>query len=353
MKQRLLPHAQRRLKVGRTQVFSASAYRLRNVIQWENYIWIYILLSFFVVQIFLSNAVKTLFQTFENNPLPLITNLSIIITVYATLLGRIIYNILIRSLLEYGMSRDKHILNNIVSFINSIIALSLFAIVFYIALFNSIIIFSSRESLWKLFAIQENTDFTVFLSIFFYTGISLALVFLTLFLFINSVRSIINFVHSFILLPAERKISNELCIKNYHYFDKAKIEKIYVDSKNKEYPHSTFDSKDYEIFLQAADPLCIRVLLKQGEAIGFYLTSHNRSVIETMLIDPLHRGQNLHMEFLKDFEEIAHRRMIQTIKANILKKDTRTIELLKDNGWKEQETDITEKTAMLEKCIKK
>lgn len=332
---------QRRLRIGRAQRFSASAYRLRNVIEWENYTWIYLFFSFLLNHILIFAELSKLPQSTFSSLINQATS-TVFVIIYLSIAGRIIYNITVRALLKYGMNKDKHILNTVVSLINSTLALPFFIVFAYFSVISTGSIFAARSSLWNLLKslISPAGDAQPFvlLSLANFAGMYIMSLALTVFLFFNSVRSITNLIHTFLLLPRQNTIKKTLTIKNFHHSDYDAVQKIYITTKNKENPAHVYTKKDFDTFLKDADIRYIRVLLEKGNPIGFYLTSHHRTVLETMMVDQENQGRSLHEEFLKDFEKTARGRFIKSIKAHFPSKDTKTADFLIKRGWKIEPT---------------
>lgn len=333
-------NSRQRMKVGRAQKEILSTHKMINIISWENYTWVYMIFSSVVLYVILYFNLQTVSQILPTDFFELIVLNTFIITI-SCLIGRMLYNLIVQAIMKYGMNRHKHIVNTLTSFIDSIIVLPLFIVFFYFMVLVSAVFLSVRKVLLSivlnLLLPQGEAHPMVLLFICVIAGMYIVGLFTTLFLYFHSIRSIVNLINSLFLLPPDNKLNNDYRIKNYHYSDYDFMNKLYLNTMNRNSPQNVYLRKDFDNFLKATGAENIRVLFKNSERIGFYSVYDNRSVLQHIMITSEYKGQDIHKYFIQDFEKINTRRKTKTITVSLPEKDISTGGYLLNNGWEKSE----------------
>ena len=336
MTEKAFKNSRQRMKVGRAQKEILSTHKMINIISWENYTWVYMLLSSIVLYVILHFNLQTVSQILPTDFFELIV-LKTFIIIISCLIGRMLYNLIVQAIMKYGMNRHKHILNTLTSFIDSIIVLPLFIVFFYAMVLVSAVFLSVRKVLLStvlnLLLPQGEAHPMVLLFICVIAGMYIVGLFTTLFLYFHSIRSIVNLINSLFLLPPDNKLNNDYRIKNYHYSDYEFMKKLYLNTMNRNSPQNVYSRKDFDNFLKTTGGENIRLLFKNNERIGFYSVYDNRSVLQHIMITSEYKGQDIHKYFIKDFEKINNRRKKKIITVSLSAKDISTGKYLLNNGW--------------------
>ena len=329
----------KRARIGRGQKIQKPTYQLLRTIRSENALWgiLSLLLIFDLIAI-----EKVLYQVHAANEISQFITQRTAVVIFGMIITRIILNLILSTLIKWGLFWYKNLLNHITTLTNFIFSGISFSIVAFIM--GSVNIWLA-QNFSRLKIVQqevfkgENTNgpehilqLTIFFDVLFILTYILAMSAVIVLLF-NLMRSVPAFIRSFDLLPASRKINNEMRISNYHPLDMPAVREMYMNLGQTTDARLTHD--DFDKFMKVYDINNFRVLLRNNEPIGFYTTGDNRTVLEQVKIAPEYRNQGLGEILLKDFEISNLRRKPTTLTARFPAEDKKTAEYLSNQGWSE------------------
>lgn len=362
-------HPKKRLLVGRPQKRYKNTFQLLKTIKTETTLWALLLvLGLFNVAILVLFVLKASGLSFGellsaiNNAISsttgtsLATSLSVLTIGKLTLsplellifliAGRILFNMAISRIIKWSAHYYQDFLNHFITLINAIVsAIALFItsitmIIINVALYEGFkaVLFAHQLAFGELSTTK--TKMTMVLIDLDFIAAYVMFSSIIVLIAINTVRSIIAFVNSFILLPPVRNVNKELKVSNYHSSDFEPVKEMFLQSSNANGPQLT--EKNFNQLIKNFDINNFRVLLLNGVPVGFYTTGEERTILEEVIVSPEHRGKGFGEILIDDFEESARRGRTTTLTARFYAEDLKTAEYLTNKGWKD--TSITGKS---------
>lgn len=329
----------KRARIGRGQRIQKPTYQLLRTIRSENVLWGILILLFIFDLIAID---KVVYQVHAAGELSQFITQRTVVVILGIIIIRVILNLILSTLIRWGLFWYKNLLNHITTLTNFIFSGISFSIIVFIVGNANIWLAQNFDTLktaqQTVFdgeatnAPENIVQLTIFFDVLFLLTYILVISAVAV-LLSNLIRSIPAFICSFDLLPSSRKINKEMRISNYHPTDMVAVREMYMNLGQTTDARLTHD--DFDKFMKVYDINNFRVLLRNNEPIGFYTTGDNRTVLEQMKIAPEYRNQGLGEILLKDFEISNLRRKPTTLTARFPAEDKKTAEYLTNQGWHE------------------